>query len=84
MTIPQFLRQRRLERAGELLRSGRRNVTEAALEVGYSSLSHFSQAFREHFGCCPGLYPLALPGQGLPLKGGARTSGTSGALPTDR
>ncbi len=77
LTIPQFLRQRRLERAGELLRSGRRNVTEAALEVGYSSLSHFSQAFREHFGCCPGLYPLALPGQGLALKS------APGALPAN-
>lgn len=59
MTIPQYLRQLRLERAAELLRSGRFNVTEAALEVGYSSLSHFSQAFHEHFGCCPGLYPVS-------------------------
>jgi hypothetical protein len=33
--------------------------TEAALEVGYSSLSHFSRAFRETMGCCPGLYPPA-------------------------
>lgn len=59
MTIPQFLRQVRMERAAELLRSGRFNVTEAALEVGYSSLSHFSQAFHEQFGCCPGLYPMS-------------------------
>ncbi len=59
MTIQQFLRQIRLERAAELLRSGRFNVTEAAMEVGYSSLSHFSQAFHEHFGCCPGLYPVS-------------------------
>ena len=57
-TIQQYLRQIRLERAGELLRTGRCNVTEAALEVGYNSLSHFSTAFREMFGCCPGLYPL--------------------------
>lgn len=57
MTMPQYLRQRRLERAAELLRTGRHNVTEAALEVGYSSLSHFSKAFWEQFGCCPGLYP---------------------------
>jgi AraC-like DNA-binding protein len=63
MTIPQYLRQRRMERAAELLRSGRRNVTEAALEVGYSSLSHFSAAFHETFGCCPGLYPLETPAQ---------------------
>jgi AraC-like DNA-binding protein len=59
MTIPQYLRQLRLERAAELLKSGRFNVTEAAMEVGYSSLSHFSQAFHEHFGCCPGLYPVS-------------------------
>jgi AraC-like DNA-binding protein len=63
MTIQQYLRQVRLERAAELLRTGRCNVTEAALEVGYNSLSHFSTAFREMFGCCPGLYPLKTPTQ---------------------
>ncbi len=63
MTIPQYLRQLRMERAAELLKSGKFNVTEAALEVGYSSLSHFSQAFHETFGCCPGLYPLKIPVQ---------------------
>lgn len=62
-TIPQYLRQIRLERASELLRMGRCNVTEAALEVGYTSLSHFSTAFREMFGCCPGLYPLKIAAQ---------------------
>jgi len=63
VTIPQFIRQLRLERAAELLRSGEYNVTEAAMEVGYSSLSHFSQAFHQQFGCCPGLYPMATPTQ---------------------
>jgi len=58
LTIQQYLRQVRMERAAELLRSGQCNVTEAALEVGYSSLSHFSTVFHETFGCCPGLYPL--------------------------
>ncbi len=66
MTVPQFLRQIRMERAAELLRSGRCNVTEAALEVGYNSLSHFSSAFHETFGCCPGLYPLRTPTQRPP------------------
>lgn len=61
MTLPQYIRQLRMERAAELLRSGKRNVTEAAFEVGYSSLSHFSQAFHQTFGCCPGLYPLKIP-----------------------
>jgi AraC-like DNA-binding protein len=62
-TITQHLRQLRMERAAELLKSGEHNVTEAALEVGYNSLSHFSQAFHETFGCCPGLYPLKTPTQ---------------------
>lgn len=62
-TIPQYLRQLRMERAAELLKSGKFNVTETALEVGYSSLSHFSHAFHETFGCCPGLYPLKTPAQ---------------------
>jgi AraC-like DNA-binding protein len=58
-TIPQYLRTLRMERAAELLRSGRYNVTEAATEVGYASLSHFSKAFCETIGCCPVLYPMA-------------------------
>lgn len=62
-TITQHLRQLRMERAAELLKSGEHNVTEAALEVGYNSLSHFSAAFHETFGCCPGLYPLKTPTQ---------------------
>ncbi|HEX4120425.1 MAG TPA: AraC family transcriptional regulator [Verrucomicrobiae bacterium] len=68
MTIPQYIRQLRMERAAELLRSGKFNVTEAALEVGYSSFGHFSQVFHETFGCCPGLYPLRTPAQKVPSK----------------
>jgi AraC-like DNA-binding protein len=59
LTIPQYLRKLRMERAAELLRTGRYNVTEAATEVGYASLSHFSKAFCETIGCCPVLYPAA-------------------------
>jgi AraC family transcriptional regulator len=69
VTIPQYLRQLRMERAAELLRSGKFNVTEAALEVGYSSMSHFSQAFCQTMGCCPNLYPL--------LKNSAAKSGVA-------
>ena len=72
-TIPQYLRKLRMERAAELLRSGKCNVTEAAFEVGYSSLSHLSQAFCQTMGCCPGLYPLKRPAQ-------ISKSGVDGAL----
>jgi AraC-like DNA-binding protein len=68
LTIPQYVRQLRMEHAAELLKSGKFNVTEAALEVGYASLSHFSQAFHEAFGCCPGLYPLKTPTQKSSIK----------------
>jgi AraC-like DNA-binding protein len=57
-TISRFLRAARLERAAELLGSGQCNVTEAAMAVGYSSLSHFSKAFAERFGQCPCVFPL--------------------------
>jgi AraC-like DNA-binding protein len=58
-TITQSLRRLRMEKAAEMLRSKEYSVTEVALEVGYNSLSHFSQAFHETYGCCPGLYPLS-------------------------
>ncbi|MFV0415631.1 MAG: helix-turn-helix domain-containing protein [Chthoniobacterales bacterium] len=58
MTISRYLRTLRLERAAELLNGGRYNVTEAAMAVGYSSLSHFSKAFTAHYGRCPCTYPL--------------------------
>jgi AraC-like DNA-binding protein len=61
-TIPQYVRQLRMEKAAGLLRTGRYNVTEVAMEVGYNSLSHFSQTFHQTYGCCPGLYPMAIPG----------------------
>ncbi len=62
-TIPQYVRQLRMEKAAELLKSGEYNVTEVAYEVGYNSLSHFSAAFHQTFGCCPGLYPMSTPTQ---------------------
>jgi AraC-like DNA-binding protein len=59
MTIPQYLRLIRIEKAAEMLRQGKCNVTEAAMAVGYTSLSAFNSAFVEIMGCCPGLYPAA-------------------------
>ncbi len=56
MTISQYLRQIRIERAASLLSSGRYNVSEAAIEVGYNSLSHFSKAFQKEKGCLPSRY----------------------------
>jgi AraC-like DNA-binding protein len=48
------LRRFRISRACEELSSRTVSVTEAALAVGYNSLSHFTQAFRAEMGCSPG------------------------------
>lgn len=53
VTLSLWLRRVRMDRAAELLSSGRCNVSEAALEVGYRSLSHFSRAFAEEKGVVP-------------------------------
>jgi AraC-like DNA-binding protein len=66
-TIAQYIRQLRMERAAELLSAGKLNVTEVAMAVGYASSSHFSTAFHETFGCCPGLYPVVTATQ-LPAR----------------
>jgi AraC-like DNA-binding protein len=65
VSIPKYLRIKRIEKAAELLLSGKTNVTGAAMAVGYSSLSAFNKAFVEQTGICPGLY-------GLPLKDGKK------------
>ncbi len=48
-----YLRKIRLEEARHLLEQGSMNVTEAALAVGYNSISSFSRAFSAHFGSKP-------------------------------
>ena len=47
-----YLQCRRLERAGQLLRSGHR-IAEAAHEAGFSDQSHFGRVFRRTFGTTP-------------------------------
>ena len=46
----------RLERAGQLLAARAGTVTEVAYAVGFSSLSHFSKTFKDHFGVLPSAY----------------------------
>jgi AraC family transcriptional activator of pyochelin receptor len=48
-----YLRKLRLEEARDLLTKGNMNVTEAAMAVGYNSISSFTRAFSEHFGSNP-------------------------------
>lgn len=48
-----WLQEQRLVAARDQLRAGKVSVTEVALDVGYSSPSHFSSAFRRRFGISP-------------------------------
>ncbi|HEY5677146.1 MAG TPA: helix-turn-helix transcriptional regulator [Myxococcales bacterium] len=52
-TLHQHLTQLRLAAALERLPAYRHHLTELALEVGFSSHSHFTHAFREYFGTSP-------------------------------
>ena len=56
ISIPKYLRQRRIEKAAEMLRSTSMSVTDVAVAVGYSSLSAFIKAFVEQYGVLPSIY----------------------------
>jgi AraC-like DNA-binding protein len=48
-----FIRDLRLHKALQLLKSKRNNITEVAYEVGYSNPSYFSKMFFQNFGYFP-------------------------------
>jgi AraC family transcriptional regulator len=52
----QYILKERIERSKALLRMGNTSVAEAALSVGFSSQSHFADAFRKHTGTTPGRF----------------------------
>ncbi|HBF22147.1 MAG TPA: hypothetical protein DDW81_18750 [Cryomorphaceae bacterium] len=49
-----YIQQTRLRRALNLLENTRMNVSEVALETGFSSTAYFVKCFREHYGKTPG------------------------------
>lgn len=55
-TPHQYLQERRIQRAKQLLASGRFSVTEVCFEVGFESLGSFSTLFRRLVGQPPATY----------------------------
>lgn len=53
LPVYKYLQEARLSGAKRLLTEGSNRVTDVALTVGYSSLSHFSALFRRRFGMSP-------------------------------
>lgn len=51
-----YLNQVRMERAAELLLHTEKKVYEIAEQVGYTSISYFSTAFKKYFGMTPNNY----------------------------
>ena len=51
-----FFKTYKLNRAAELLREGKLNVSEISDITGFSTLSHFSSIFKKHFGVPPSEY----------------------------
>ena len=56
LPVHAWLRQRRMERAAELLRGSSLSVLGVAQSVGYSSASQFTAAFRRQYGVTPAQY----------------------------
>lgn len=55
-TLSQYLRQRRVESAGELLLSSDRSLGAVAYACGFADQSHFTRVFSEHVGTTPGRF----------------------------
>lgn len=53
MPLHSYVIDRRLEHAAYLLAENRVNVSQAAIQSGYSNMSHFSAAFKKKFGVAP-------------------------------
>lgn len=53
MSVVEFIRSIRLNRAKELLEEGKNNVTEVSEICGFSSSAYFSRVFKEYFGKTP-------------------------------
>ena len=51
-----YFREYRMQKAMQLLDETRTNVSQTAWQVGYTNVSHFSEAFKKRFGILPKQY----------------------------
>lgn len=55
-TVYGTFKAERMEKARLLLMHKQISVTDVAVEIGYSNMSHFSAAFKQHFGILPSTF----------------------------
>lgn len=60
-----YLLRQKVQRAGELIRSGY-SVTQAAFQLGFSSSQHFARVFKKYFGFAPSQLRPGRPLTGQP------------------
>jgi AraC-like DNA-binding protein len=63
-SVYSFLFDYKMETARKMLESGSYNVNEVGLKVGYSTASHFIEAFRKKYNTTPKKYLMAMSQQG--------------------
>lgn len=60
LTPQKWIIRRRLEAAHELIRLGKKKVTDICYEVGFKNLSHFSKIYKEAYGVAPAMQTFAV------------------------
>ena len=53
MKLYEYYNRNRMEKAREMLQSGKYSVKEVGMEIGFSNLSNFAKAFKKEFGILP-------------------------------
>jgi AraC-like DNA-binding protein len=53
MKLYEFYNRNRLEKAKEMLQTGKYSVKQVGLNIGFSNLSNFAKAFKKEFGILP-------------------------------
>lgn len=53
----QYIIQKKLEQAQQLLKDPASSISSIALETGFADVFSFSKSFRRHFGCPPSAFP---------------------------
>jgi AraC-like DNA-binding protein len=66
--VNRFIHRLRLRAALDLLPEYRRDITRLALDLGYSSHSHFTYAFRREFGFPPSAWRRSAEIRPLPVN----------------
>ena len=56
ISVNDFIRNLRLQKAAQLLSQNSGTIAEVAYEVGFSNPSYFSKCFKDHFGVIPSNY----------------------------